>query len=135
MTDTEEKLFTRIAVALERLATAVENAQPAASIPQGFAEAVLKMMPGVFSGLFSSMMGGSVVPSDNDAPPAMPNAGHLCKCMHKKENHLQGDGPCLADKCLCHRFDALGRCRGSCVYPVDSPPNTGCMNCGIPSTL
>lgn len=42
-------------------------------------------------------------------PPKEPNPYALCRCLHPRQGHREGVGPCLGIPCGCEGFVALGR--------------------------
>lgn len=106
---------TLVAIAAEQLALTKEMHAKAMAPKErmsGMFDEILKTMPKeVLSaiGMSLSILAEQPDGEPETAPPEiMPDAEHLCRCAHKKENHLQGDGPCVASgQCPCQAYEAM----------------------------
>lgn len=86
-------LAERGVVALEKIAASYEREEKPES---GIVGMLLSMLPSLV---------GAPVP---EAEVTAEDNQDLCKCMHAKEHHLQGEGPCLLN-CPCGAFLLMGK--------------------------
>jgi len=113
MTETEEKYAQRIANALEMLAVNLSELVAMKQANVDNQKQTLDLLTGAaktFMEAAFTRFTGAPWPSDTasyPAPESMPNGDHLCRCAHPKEQHVQGDGPCVNRPCICESFDGM----------------------------